>query len=505
MKPSVTTTDIVYHVYADQMKEIEAVLHDELSDAKQKKEARYQKASLQRRVLHHIHSLLAQQLVQVVQVGAKGEKSFSATRNMQQQSNPVVENPGVPIIGYEQQQILFRFGADNWASRVNAILLDTQECTTIDELSDFVFEITTAVNDTIVLCRFEAIVQVTSLEKMLEHIVMWEKKCKDFDCRLCFCIDVHAITQDERMLNLLKTLLPLLSETIVFVFYVHGRHMMEKTTFLEEIIKLFSYYKKKLNIKNSELLESHLGIGRSGPYIFQPTARNKKKGSVLIGCVQSSIIIDMKRFFDEYQQAQQFVHAMDKIAHTLFQVNALQRRYAQQYFPQLYRRQLHNDLFLYGSQLIRFWNVEFEHPFMTKADIVELLMHTKEKLMVFAQTQRIIYNSCGMPCRFNFDFATAYKHSTEETLFEAYEKIVLHSINDVYGRKLKEELLFKEKIANLCTGGSEVRFQREGVVIPLEVLREIQSLLYMYKFPFFCYNFSQRASTSLTLQHFIDT
>src|SRR5690606_24154313 len=158
------------------------------------------------------------------------------------------------------------------------------------------------------------------------------------------------------------TILPLLSEHILFVFNATGKSLMQKSLAFEHIIQLFSQYKRKLNIKNNELLSSPLGVGRSGPYTFY-TWDNYTK-DVFLGCVQSSVIVDVKRFFDEYTHAHQFMQMMEKTAQALFQVNALQRRYAQQYFPELYRKQLHHHLFSNSAQLIRFWNIEFEHPHM---------------------------------------------------------------------------------------------------------------------------------------------
>ncbi|MFT4310640.1 MAG: hypothetical protein ACMXYC_03335 [Candidatus Woesearchaeota archaeon] len=497
--PTLTSTQLASLLYPDIMGQVTFVLQDKVSDSKQKRQAMAQKAVLQRRILHHLHVLEQKKAIRIVHVGHKGEKTYAGVYEV---SSTPVQNPGTPILGYEQKKIVYRFGQDAWAAKLNAVFFQCSQYETLQEMNTTLFELMVYVNDCIIINESESLFTRFSLESILEAIFMWERQSKDYDIRLCFSFNSRALDRFDVVLNFFRTVLPLVSSSLLFVFYVTGRELMQKNTFYEEIIRLFSYYKRKLNIKNNDLLSSPLGVGKSGPYSFYQW--DKKQTQPFFGCVQSTVIVDIKRFFDEYTQASAFHVMMEKIAQTLFEVNALQRRYAQQYFPVLSRNNTHQYLFSHSCQLIRFWNTEFEHPLMNRAEIITLLESVKETLLLFSQTQRIIYNSCGMPCRFFLQFATAYRKAMGYNFFEAYDRITLRSMGELYHKRLKEELLFKEQLSTLCNAGNEVRFYREGSVEASDVLKELQAILYLYKLPFFCYNFAHRSSTSLTLQQFME-
>jgi hypothetical protein len=509
-----STTQIVRRLFPDALRKINNTLGDEVASAESKDEAKREKAKLHRRVLHHVNKLIDEGALSVRRVGAKGEKFFS----LKETYNPHVargfspsQMPSVPIEGYENKDVLFKFEPDTWIARLNSVFVEATKIKDLRSFQDIISLLFNVINDVIIVNDFESLIERFSVEEVMELFIKLEGAGRDYDKRICLIIDMTNLTKPIRLIRFFEALLPLQLDQITTIFDVTGREMMDNTHAFEELVMLFSKHRLKLNIKNAELHKPPLGIGRAGPYTFEEKEWQRYVKAVYPGkgiCyagVQASVIIDMKQFFDEFQKANLFSDMTQKVAKAMFIANSMQRRHADEYFRGLYDNDLHHDFFALSSMAIRFWNYEFEHPHIDQKGLLELLTTVRKDIRDFCNNEETIYLSCGMPRRFSISLGTAYKRfSHNKRLFEAFEKIYLRSISDIYSKKLRDTLVFRERIGEIFDEGDEVRFQREGSIDPVDIVREFQALLHTYKFPLFCYNFSESAGTTITLTNFLE-
>ncbi|MFW5746283.1 MAG: hypothetical protein ACOCWQ_01895 [Nanoarchaeota archaeon] len=470
------------------------------------------KAKLHRRVLHHIHRLMDERVLSVEQVGAKGQKFFSLTHPVQGRRTAVQEwTPALPIERYMDKDILFKYEPDTWITRMNAILLEASKYDDLRRFRDELLILFDVVNDVVLVNDFEYLVERYSVEELLEVFIALERECRDYNKRICLIIDLTNVEHDEGMVRFFQAFLPLDSKGFTVIFDVTPKELMQHTALFEKLVGLFSRYRLKFNIKNDDLHAAPFGVGRAGPYTFDQEEWRSYVEHLFpgpgrcVGMVQSSVIVDVKQFFDEFTQASLFSEMMQQIAKSLFMVNSLQRRHTTEYFQSLYDNDLHHNLLSLSKMAVRFWNYEFEHPYIDRDGVLELISSMKEKMKEFCSMERTIYLSCGMPRRFSMGFSCAYRRvSTGSLLVESFQKTYLRSMNEIYSKKLHDTMLFREQLGDLFSLGDEVRFQRKGVTDPQNVVREFQALLHTFRFPFFCYNFSEPSEATVTLNHFLD-
>lgn len=508
-----STTQIVDALFPDEIAQIKDIIDDALRDGLAKEQARDHKARLHRRVLHHLHVLISTKHITINRFGTKGERHFSiATNYKQTQSSTIPFNPAVPLEGYEHNNILYRYELTNWVNGLNAVLVEGTRLKSLDQLKDVTLLLFNHINDVVIINDAESLIERFSLEQLLEVFLSIEGACRDYNKRLSLIIDVTNVKQPGLLLGFLQALLPLQSEYITYVFDVTSRELMEQSDVFEHLIRLFSYHKLKFNIKNDTIHQAPLGIGRLGPYTIQPSEwssyvqRSFKEGHLCVGFSQASVVIDMKRFFDEFSKAGQFAEMLRKVIRSMFIANAMQRRHAHEYFRVLYQHSLHNLLFPYNRMVVRLWNYDFDHPYLDKEGILALLTQTTGRSRDFCVNQETIYLSCGMPMRFCVGFGCAYRRFDQERLhlFDASDRIVIRSASDLHTKSLKQQLVFRERIGGIFDCGDEVRFHRVGFNNPGDVIREFQAILVSYRIPFFCYSFAEAAGTTITLDHFIE-
>lgn len=502
-----STTQIVSRLFAQQFSDIERKLTDPLVLGGDKTKAKQEKAKLHRRALHHLNKLVEVGSLRITRIAAKGEKHFTLKALPDAHSAP--QSMMMPIEGYEHRDVIYKYDPDGWLNKFNAVLV---ECTRCDSLKVFEDEVTKAfsiVNDTVMLNDFESLLARYPMEEVLDSMIHISGHAIDYDRRLCLIIDMTNLERGDELVRFYEALLPLDLGCLNYMFDMTGRELMMHANVIERIVKLFSSYRKKFNIKNDEVHKAPLGVGRAGPYTFDEGDWRRyveniyPKGGRSVGCVQASVVVDVKRFFDEFEKASDFSDMIKKVCKAMFQANSMQRRHANEYFRQLYGTQGFSQMFSISRMAIRFWNYDFDHPYMTRDNILTLLQSVAKEVREFCHTQETIYLSCGMPLRFSIGFGVGYKRfSKRRLLVVAFDKISVKSISDIYSKRLRGQLLFNEQISELFDVGNEARFQREGVSDPVDVIREFQALLHSYKFPFFCYNFSEPAGSTVTLTSF---
>jgi len=395
-KDMLSTTDIISRVFAEDFRKIENDIADTVLSQESKEKARHLKAKLHRRALHHINKLISEGILVVKRVGAKGEKFFApsmAGKAMDGTTDglffPQQHMPSAPIEGYENKDIIYKFEADTWIPRLNAVLIEATKFDTLKSLKDAIIVIFGIINDVVIMNDFEYLLEHFPIEEVVEFFMQIEAESRDYDKRVCLVVDFTNLMHDDRLLQFFATIVPLRFKSFTIIFDVTSREMMDHAHTFEKIVMLFSRYRLKLNIKNDELHNAPFGVGRAGPYTF---AEKDWRGYVqniypgpgkCLACTQASVVIDVKRFFDEFQKAHLFSDMVQKISKSMFVANSMQRRHANEYFKTLYDNDMHHNLFALSRMFIRFWNYEFEHPYIDKEGILEVLKSTEKQVNDF--------------------------------------------------------------------------------------------------------------------------
>ncbi len=293
---------------------------------------------------------------------------------------------------------------------------------------------------------------------------------------------------------------------------MNTKELQKNEYFFEKVIELFSKAKIQIHIKNQECYDAPYILGRAGPYTFSEEEWNlyreefKEKITALV-CGQSTIAVDVEKFFDEEHSSHHFREFILNVSKSLLYANSMQRSRSNEYFKYLVQiNKPHvNSLLAYSRSYIRFWNYGWKEKKIEPELFMNLIKSTKDVVDEFCKSEETIYKSCGMPTRFKIGFSCAFAGSTEKNFSQQkFKKIIIRKIEDIYSPEVKKLIFEKEKIFDMFDGGDRLRFFRGGEFEIKEVAREINIILNTYKIPFFCYDFGKVKGTDLSLSSFME-
>jgi hypothetical protein len=514
-----STSEIVRMLEPQKTEQAERLISDEFSDKKAISEGKKILAQLHRKVLYYLNKLVQEKLLTISKIGNKGEKLFRL--NVEEGEEVVVEKhrrriiitrplaPAMPIEGYEQKRVVYKYEEPTWISRANSLLIESRQFSEITALHNFITQSFSSVNDVIGVNNFEGIIQShkeKAIETLLQNLSL---ASEDYGREISFVIDVDNIRDPEKICNALSYVKEIRHDHMHYVFEIRNRTLEERHSFFRRLVEMFSQARVRLNIKNKDLFRPPYILGRAGPYTFDEhewriySKELRTRNSCLV-CGQSAISIDTHMFFQQKNDFAQFRNLMLKVARALLTANAMQRNHFHEYFGSIWKTNASSDFMSFSRNYIRFWNYGWKDELADATLPIELIKSAKEEVKRFCASEYVIYQACGMPTRFDIAFAPAFKEFNPGLSEEKFQRLVIAKASDFYDDKMKETLRAKEKLFKIFDGGDRVRFFHSGTFDAEEIVREFGIILSTYKFPLFSYDFGEIRGANLKLTSFFE-
>jgi len=517
-----STTDILTNIFPDEYKNIEEIFKNQFADKQMLNKAKRKKGQLHRKILYYLNNLVEEDILKISKQGNKGEKYFVLSLEEGEEliinkskrkiiiSKPSM--PAMPIDGYEQKNIAARFESATWIDRLNSILLETTKFRNIKDLYNTINKCFSNINDVIGLNDFESVIQTNELNESLSFLRKINSECVDYGKKLSCIIDITNLKKEKtnKVIEFIKEYCDMHSENITLIFDVRSKELQEHSDFFEEVIDIFINSKIRIYIKNQDLYCAPYILGRIGPYCFDENEwliykKEFQKKSYGLACSQSTVVVDVNRFFRESNDIKQFRLFIKNIVKSLLSANSLQRRKSDEYFKNIVKLTFPyvKEFFTLSRNYIRFWNYGWKEPNLNQNYVIELIKSTKEEIDNFCVSEETIYKSCGMPTRFKVAFSCLFNGSKFKFSKGLFHKTEIKKLEDLYSKEIEELLGVKEEIFQAFDGGDRSRFYRTGKINSKDICREFNIILKTYKIPFFCYDFAKIKGADIKLTTFI--
>jgi hypothetical protein len=490
----ISTKEILIYVYPEYEK------FKDFDDVDSKRKI----AQAHRRLLYHINELVERGILRFSRFGEKGHKFFVLNINENEEitefssrykkkmiiSKPMM--PSMPIESYEHQGIIKKFENQSWIDKLNSVVIF---CKNIDNLNllDDIFESSLAiVNDCICFEDFDEILRKIDKKQVIKFLEKISSECNDFQKKICCIINISNVRKED-LIDVVEKVIEDNMKEITFIYNLNNEDMQERFGMLSETVMHYIKKKKMFYIKNKNLYKAPYFIGSAGPYCFSETDFFEKKEPLYVAaCSQSSLIIDVEKFFSlNGMDIDKFSLLMFNISRSFLSANSLQRRKSEDYFKSVSKFDKINEKeFLeFSRNYIRFWNFGISQPGINQSLVLNMINEAKKKIYEFSLAEEIIYKSCGMPTRFRIGLSCAFETSQEKLSSAKYKPLKIQGLDDLYKQKLKKELIERENVSFMFDGGNDVTFHRSGNFTSEEIIREFSIVLNSYKFPLFSYNF----------------
>ena len=458
-------------------------------------------AQAHRKILYHINELVKNSVLRFTHFGEKGLKFFTLDLSEGEQitefstkykkkiiaSRPIM--PTLPIESYENQVIVLKFEPETWIDKLNSIVIMCEKIPNIDNLEKIFEKALEIVNDSICLENFEKILEQSTSEDIIKFLEKINYQCNDCRKKVSCIIDLGHMKRTNFPEILEKTIN---SKNILFIYDLNAEEVQEHFGILSDILTIYINNKSIIYIKNKRLQKSTYYLGTAGPYCFSDKERPEKENCLTIACAQSSLIVDVEKFYSLYGlDIEKFSQLMINISKSFLSANSLQRRKSQEYFQNLISLDKKNEKeFLeFSKNYIRFWNFGLLQPGLDQKLVLNMISEAKKKIDQFSASEETIYKCCGMPTRFKIALSCAF-HTSVKKLSEAkYKPLEINNIDELYKPKTKKEIIDKEQVTSLFDGGNDITFHRGGNFNSADVVREISVIMNTYKMPLFSYNF----------------
>jgi hypothetical protein len=511
-----STYELIKIIYAKESEKIEADIKNEFHNKDISLQAKRLKAKFHRKVLYHLNKLVEDGILKMSTEGPKGHKHFIL--NIKPGEELLVEKrkkkiiltksdmPAMPIEGYEQRGILYKYESDTWIDRLNAVLLECIQFSDYNSLLKTISDCFSNINDVICLNDFESLVQKNTLDEFSAFLKKLSTECDDFGKKVNLVFDLTFFEEDklDKLLSAFSIFSQLQPENIVIILDARAREFNHFSEFFEKAINKLLEKKISFYIKNRDLHDSPYLVGKGGPYTFDDKEWSYYKKEISakvkgIACTQASVIFDVLKFFEEIKDVGEFRALLLKVAKTLLYANSMQRRKSEEYFRNILRLsgQFSKEFFMFSRNCVRFWNYE------TKENIKDILNSAKTEINNFCTAEESIFIACGMPTRFKIAFSTAFNEFNSKLSERRFEAMHLAKIEELYSKETKNRLKELESMFSIFDGGNEIRIYRAGNATGESVVKEIITILNTYKLPLFCYNFSELKGADIKLTRFI--
>ncbi|MFH1400254.1 MAG: hypothetical protein ABIH41_01930 [Nanoarchaeota archaeon] len=509
-----STKEIVKEVFSEDYPAILELLSS--PDRPAVNDAKQRMGMLHRRVLYHLNKLVTDSILRLAKIEEHGEKCFELALDPgeyvieKRQRKIVISKPDVPplaIEAHEQRKIVARYDIDTWISRLNAIMIDPRAVDELSTLYNAVSRLFGYVNDVIHIAHFEHVLERNPVEDVGSFLRRLDIDSKDYNKTISIGIDLSGKTEAALFISFIEHFATINAENTQIIWQVSSKEFSKHKRLFEAVAKVFSEHTIKIQIHNTDLHAQPIIVGRAGVHTFDKENWQTYEGAeqlpFAVTCTQSTLIIDVHRFFTQHTSASEFRELVMKCAKSLLIANTIQRRNANHYFRGLHSldHSLTHDLYRHSRNIIRLWNYDLDAPNMQH--FLDILRSCRSELDEFCHTEEGIYKSCGIPIRFRIAFSSKFsKLDPDQYSFRAYKKSSIHSGKDFLEEPNKTFIERREELVKIFEGADRVRFFRSKDLNAAEVVRELAMIIGNYSLPFFCFDFATRKG-NLKITQFI--
>jgi hypothetical protein len=513
----IATTEIVREVYPEEYARIIQAINNELSDKKAAKQAMHRKGQLHRKILYHLNKLVEENVLKINSIKGKGEKYFSLGIDQgeivveKKHRRIVLSKPSIStglIEEYEAKSIVHKFDPDNWVSKLNCILLESTNFTGVNKFYELVYSCFSEVNDALGLNNFEHLVQNSSLENLEEILRKLDVDTKDQDRIVNLIINVKNITDDSKLLDFIGLFIQIKPKNVFLIFKAESKELRAHEKLIKGVITEFSKSQTKINIHNRKVHEAPVMMGKIGPYTlidgeWKDYEENVRGKTIGLAIANTTLNIDVNRFFKDNPSSNDFRELIIKSAKTLLKINRAQKKKADEYFKRLneLNKPHTRRFFTYAKDYIRLWNYDLTDKNQTH--LMELLESTRDEVRRFCATEQTIYKACGMPSSFDIVMSSVVKRYTNNLSPREYIKATIRKFKDFDSPEINSFINTREVLCKIFEGGDRIRFFRSGTFTPEDVSRELIYLMNTYDLPFITYDFKERKG-EMKLTSFIE-
>ncbi|MBW2991101.1 hypothetical protein KY348_05360 [Candidatus Woesearchaeota archaeon] len=502
----ISTTEIVRAVYPEEYAKIIRDMNNEFSDKKLALKAKRKKGQYHRKILYHLNKLVNDEILKVTSIKGKGEKYFSLAIEEgemiveKKHKRVVISKPSIStslIEEYEAKNIVHKFDPEGWINKLNCILLESTNYKGLNNFYNLVYDCFSEVNDVLGLNNFEHLIQKSSAENVHEVLKKLDVDTKDHERFVSLIINVKNISDDKKICEFIKAFAKTNPRNITLVFKTESKELRSHKKLFNTLISEFSNEEVKINIHNRKIHKAPIIIGKAGPYTlldeeweeYEENIRGKTIGLVI---ANTSIAIDVNRFFRHTSDNKEFRRLILKTAKTLLKVNTAQKKKADEYFKRLneLNKSYTKKFFAYAKNYMRFWNYDWREK--KQEHVLDLLESTKQEINKFCSTQQTIYRACGIPFNFDIVFSSVFRKYTKNLSTRRYIKTTIKKLRDYHTPEIVKFTETREKLFKIFDGGDRIRFFRSEEPEPEEVIREMAFLMNTYELPLITYDFRER-------------
>lgn len=470
-----TTSQIIQVLYKEEYLNIDNKIQDQLQDKQQKKNAKYDKAKLHRKILYHLNQLVLENKIQVVRTSSKGEKSFIP---LMQQTNQHSVAP-VQLRSLAREGPLIIVDPENMLTRINACLINCKRVQSMKQLARITEAIIPLINDVMTLDNIEYLINTFAIEdviNVLQKIII--KTPEQITCNLI--IDIQRIQNTQNLITLTQRLQ---AENIIFLLRTDARIVQTNHSLHSECIRQCAENKVSWAIVNKRQHPSPLMIGKMGTYTlnrnkWEQYIRNENIPTILI-CSFTTMVLDL-----EHARTMNYTQLKAKIVEAvkgLLRVNYAQYLVEENNYAAILRYNMPHiiETNLLSTNYIRFKNISEDSL------VMGFLASVQEEIDTLLRAERIIYKSCGIPLTFNVNLAE-----------QGIPRIILknHSIDDEEKMKLSHQ----EKITSIFKANHAILLEHKSRLPAQDILRSVNHLLEYYRVPCILYKHDMKTTRRLT-------
>lgn len=448
---------------------------------------------LHRNILYHLNMLVRENILKVERFGTNGQKfyviniaggeqlsSISPSRYKKRLEESVSFMPAIPIEGYESKEIVIKYG--NLVDKLNSVVVLCDKYA--EDLDPLVKKLLFIVDDCVCLENFETEINKGNAKILVNSL---NNECGLYGKKVSFSINISNVEKD-RLLALVKETATL--PNIHYIFGVEQNSLLEKVDLISGLLEIYAKEKKRIFIKNRDKFDIPYFVGNAGVYSFDKKEwESMQEKPICIACSQSTVIIDVKKFYDNYGfNFARFKELLLNVSKAFLSTNSILRKKIRDYFKDKIPN-YNRDFLELSRNYIRLWNFGLLDPELEKGKVLDIIHKSKERIDEFARIQDRIFNSCGMPIRFKTALNQASKRAKEGLSSAKDKQMQVEGVSSII-EKLGETIEETGKISSYFDGGVHVTFDRIGKAKnSKELFAEISLLINKHYIGFFSYNF----------------
>ncbi|MFA6073762.1 MAG: hypothetical protein WC758_06605 [Candidatus Woesearchaeota archaeon] len=529
----ISTSDLVKQIFSQKYEEIKKYLYNSQKDQELIKHGKRNNARLHRQLLYHLNNLAKEDFIRVTRSEGKGEKYFVLNGDKQiktdkeektkrlLESFSTIKTEASFLSGleqYETEKIVKKFDSQNWLTKLNSYIIESPAQQDTKKIYELLTNLYPTYNDVIALNDFQTIIDKEDLELLTNFLKKIDIDTKDYDKYLNLIIDLTQVKNPIKLTDFLSSYANLEPLNILIIFQTNSKTLANQTRLATQIIKNFSEHKLRINIQNKDIHKAPYLLGRAGAYTFNDDdwtqyQENIKNKTIGICCSNTSIYIDVYKFFKEKHTYSEFRELLLKSARASLLATSMQRRKSDILFKTINNLNGHHTskFFLISYNYIRLWNYGSNFIDLTNLQdenqkferFRNLLESTMTELNEFCKAEETIFKSCGIPIRYKVVLSSAFERFDKEFMSpRTYKKISIKSLDDFYTETIINQIRQREDLARIFNGGDRVRFFRDKTFTSEEIISEFNFLLNTFNLQLFSYDF-ESLKGELTLNSFL--